>query len=304
MASRKALWAVVVASGLLGAPPTASAEADSLNDSMGPRAVGLGEALRASAAGAAATTLNPAGAALVRNYVIEGSYGFRGQDDATIAGVSVCDSVTARVAACLYYSYFSAAPEGGERAMHQAGLTLALPIAERILIGTTTKYVDYTESGSLTMPTDHSRSGDVLLDGGVIVKVAPTVNLALVGYNLIGGDEGNFPRGIGGGIAVYATPQLMFEADGVWNLAAASADRDTGRYGVGAEYFVTSAAGQAGYPIRIGYVYDVATSGSYLTGGVGYVTPRVGLDVGLRKQVSGDGDEMMVQLGLRLFLPN
>ena len=51
-------------------------------------------------------------------------------------------------------------------------------------------------------------------------------------------------------------------------------------------------------------VYDEIGAAHYVTGGLGYITPRVGIDLGARKQVGGDGDELMVQLGLRMFLPN
>jgi hypothetical protein len=40
-----------------------------------------------------------------------------------------------------------------------------------------------------------------------------------------------------------------------------------------------------------------------MTAGLGFVTPRVGIDLGARKQVS-HGDELMLQLSLRVFLPN
>lgn len=294
------LGMVALGTGLLLGPGVAAADADSLTDSLGPRALGVGEALRASANGASSTTLNPAGAGLIRSYVVEGSYGFRGTDDATAAAVAVCDSVTSRVAACVYYHYFSAEPDAGERSLHETGLTLALPIADRLFIGATTKYVDYTDVADMA----NVRDGDVLLDGGLILKAAPTVNLALVGYNLLGDDDGNFPRAIGTGAALQIMPQLMIAADARWSLAAAADDQATGRYGGGVEYFVTSAGGQAGYPLRLGYIYDAANEGSYLGGGLGYVTPRVALDVGARKQVGGEGDELMIQLGLRLFLPN
>lgn len=292
----------VIVSVMVLLPVSARADADSLTDSLGPRALGLGEALRASAVGSSATIMNPAGAALVRgNYVLEGTYGFGPEDDATSAAISVCDSTT-RVPACLYYNYFSAAPPmNGERSLHEIGLTTAFPLGDKLLIGTTSKYIDYEETVTeAVMPADHSRDGDFLVDGGLIIRASQALNLALVGYNIVGHDKDNFPRAIGTGAAFYATPKLMFAADARWNL---DADGSPGRYGAGAELFLVSQGGQAGFPLRGGYVYDDATGASYVGGGGGYVTPRVAVDVGIRKQVS-EGDELMVQLGLRLFMPN
>ncbi|MBT8492122.1 MAG: hypothetical protein KJO07_03595, partial [Deltaproteobacteria bacterium] len=59
---------------------------------------------------------------------------------------------------------------------------------------------------------------------------------------------------------------------------------------------------QSGYPIRIGYVYDNPQEASYITGGLGLLNTKVGLDIGVRRQISG-GDELLIQAGLRLFGP-
>jgi hypothetical protein len=287
-------------------PGLARADGDSLGDALDPRAIGAGEALRASAVSGASTSLNPAGAGLTQAYVLSGTYGFRPKDSATVAGGSVCDSVTSgRLAACAYYTYFSTEPTGGGRTLHDVGLTLALPLADKVLLGATTRYVNYTEKGTDAMPADGSRDGAVVMDFGAIVRLTPTLDLGAVGYNMVGHDTDNFPRGIGTGIAFHPIPALQIGADGVWNLDAAKGTK-TGRYGAGAEYFITGSGGQQGYPIRAGYVYDAKNGGSYLTAGLGFATPRVAIDAGLRKQVAGDqgGDELIVEFGLRVFMPS
>jgi hypothetical protein len=291
-----------LAGALLVGPGIAAAQADSLNDSLGPRAIALGEALRAGASGASSISLNPAGVGLSRNYVIEANYGFRPEDDADVASISVCDS-TRRLAACLYYNYFSATPDMGERTNHDFGASVAVPVADRLLVGVTTRYVTYSESGAAAMPDDNSRDGAFVADSGLIVKLSPLVHVGLVGHNVIGYDDDNFPRAIGTGVSLYPTPAIMIGADARWNLDVPDG-QDTGRYSAGLEYFLTADAGQQGYPLRLGYVYDAAAEGSYLTGGIGFVTPRAGLEVGARKQVGGEGEELMVLFGLKLFLPN
>lgn len=290
---------ILCAAFLAAAAGKASAQADSLNDNLGPRQVALGEALRAAAVGSAATTTNPAGVALTRAYVIEGSFGLRPDDDARAVNASVCDSVTsARVAACLYYDYFSSSPEGGARRVHELGLTTAVPLGDHLILGVSHKYRDYEESGVEAMPEDHSTSG-YGMDSGMIVRLTSTFNVAAVGYNLIGHDEDQFPMGVGTGLAFFATPTFMLAADARWNL-----ETDDGRWGAGIEYFLTTSGGQQGFPLRGGYVYDELNGASYVTAGLGYITPRIAVDVGGRKQVSKEGDETLVQFGLRLFLPN
>ena len=215
------------------------------------------------------------------------------KDGAKSGSASVCDS-TKQVAACLYYDYFTVAPEGSSRKGHEVGLTTALPLADRVYLGVTTRYSKYTESGSAAMP-DNSVSG-FGTDAGLIVKVGEMVNVGAAGYNLLGSDEDQFPMGVGGGAALYLTPDLMLAGDGRWNL-----ETDKGRFGAGAEYFLSTRGGQQGYPVRAGYVYDELSGASYMSGGLGYVTPRAALDLGARRQVS-EGHETLIQFGLRLFL--
>jgi hypothetical protein len=267
-------------------------------DTLSPRAIGVGESLRAAASGSLATTLNPAGLVTSRAYVLEGSYGYRPTDKAHIQAVSICDSVTSRVGACLYYRHLSADPsEEGDRRLHEAGITLAVPLGPSLSFGITNKYVSYAETVMEAVPVDASKKG-LLLDAGLLFRVIPPVSVAVVGYNLMGADDARYSRAVGGGVAFTATPKLLFAADGRYDFAS-----ESGRYGGGVEYVLAGAEGAQGLPLRAGYVYDSEHGGSYVTAGAGLMTPRVALDLGARKQVRA-GDELMLQLSLRLFFPN
>src|SRR6185295_3871029 len=120
----------------------ASAQADF----VGVRALGMGEALRANATGAAGPLLNPAAMSLAKQYVIEGMYGIRIEDVGHHAHVSVVDSVTARVAAGLFYNFIYANPKVGfnwaggrvesaslTRTGHTAGLSLSMALGEKFM---------------------------------------------------------------------------------------------------------------------------------------------------------------------------
>jgi hypothetical protein len=268
--------------------------------------VGVGEASRADATGTAASWLNPAGVALSRSYSIAGSYGYRAEDSSQIVSGGVCDSVTTRVGTCVSYNFLNAGDaQMGERKMHTVSLTMALPLADRVAIGVTGRYVHLTETGPLLTPKDDSRDGELVVDAGAVVKVGGGLSLAAVGYNLIGGDEANFRRAVAGGITWGTGSSVSISGDAVWQLGLPDGEK-TGRYGVGGQYFVTADGGQQGYPLRLGYVYDAGKDGAkYLTAGLGLITPRVGLDLAMRKQVGGAvGDEVLVEAGLRLFMPN
>src|SRR5437763_1457904 len=70
-----------------------------------PRSLALGESLRADATGSLAIALNPSGLPLSHGYQLEGTFGYRPTDHANVETVSIYDSVTSRVAACLYYQH-------------------------------------------------------------------------------------------------------------------------------------------------------------------------------------------------------
>lgn len=275
---------------------TGFARADS--DALSPRAIGVGESLRAAATGSLATSLNPSGLVMSRSFVIEGSYGYRPEDHAHIQSVSICDSVTNRVGACLFYRHLSADPsEAGDRTMHEVGITAAIPLGPNLAFGVTNKYVNYGETVMEVVPVDTSKKG-LTFDAGLTFRVMPMLSLGVVGYNLFGGDDARYSRALGGGAAFNLGSRLLLAADAKYDFEAAST-----RFGGGLEFLFSGADGQQGVPLRAGYVYDSEGEGSYLTGGLGFVTPRVALDLGARKQVA-NGDELMVQFSLRLFLPN
>jgi hypothetical protein len=255
--------------------------------------------MRADARGALATTLNPAGLGLSRQLVFEGSYGYRPGDSASVVSASACDS-TVPIPGCFYYHYLTADPtvEGAEfdRRVHDFGIAAARAITSRLLLGINARYFDY--NSNLAGEEDASGfSGDA----GAILRATETIHIAAVGYNLVARDSAQYPLGIGAGIMVRPVAPLALGLDAVWNLEVED-DRGTGRYGLGAEYFLQSADLQSGYPLRAGAVHDREFEGTYLTAGVGFVSPKVAIDLGARKQVAG-GDELMIQGGLRLFGP-
>lgn len=277
----------------------ARADADSLNDGLGPREISLGESMRADARGALATTLNPAGLALNRELVFEGSYGYRPGDSASALAVSACDS-TVPMPGCFYYRYFNAGPEIGDaklsRRSHEFGSVISRALSPRVLIGITSKYFDYE--------SDVEGEGNVdgfAFDFGTVVMASNNVNVAVVGYNLVSKDSSQYPEAVGAGLMARPIPSLALGLDAVWNLDS-EAGRSTGRYGGGAEYFMRTADMRSGYPLRAGAIYDNQLDATYVTAGVGFLSVKMGLDIGARKQVNG-GDELMIHASLRLFGP-
>lgn len=294
---RKILAGLVGTFGVLALASPARADADLLGDGLGPRELAVGEARRAFATGSAAISLNPAGLPLQSELVFEGSYGYRPVDKASLVGISACDSTNAQPG-CFYYHYAGASPELDGMAVHQrthvAGITLARALSSRIIVGLGSKYIN---AKGAAMDGSQDRSG-FNWDAGAVVRLTDIINVAAVGYNLSGTRNSDIARSFGAGASLRLSDRLAAGFDALWNL---DSDARTGRYGGGAEYFLSNADGSTGYALRGGAVHDVAT-GTFVTGGLGLATVKYALDVGARRQVR-EGDELQITASLRIFGP-
>src|SRR4051812_20758874 len=133
----------------------ARADADSLNDLLGPREIAVGEAMRGGATGTAGADLNPSGLALNRELVFEGGYGYRASDSASLVGVSACDSTNA-MPGCFFYNYAGSSLDFGEMTAHTTthvgGIALSRMVIPRILIGATAKYYHFSSDDMTHAP--------------------------------------------------------------------------------------------------------------------------------------------------------
>jgi hypothetical protein len=276
---------------------SARADADSLDDTVGPREIALGEALRGGATGATSVGLNPAGLSLNRELVFEGGYGYRATDSASLVGVSACDSTNA-VPGCFFYNYAGSNPEldamTGHRSTHVGGLSLSRAIVPRILVGTTARYYRFKSDMA-----GESKASGFTYDLGATIRLNQMLNLGVSAQNLWSTEESpQFPRAIGGGVYAHIVSALAITFDARWKLEGDS----TARYGGGAELFLRGGGGQTGYPIRIGALHDNGLDATYLSAGLGFTSMRFGIDVGGRRQISG-GDETMIVASMRIFGP-
>ena len=297
------------------------------NDFVGTRAMGMGEAQRATATGASGPLLNPAGMSLVRQYVIEGMYGLKIETLGHHANVSVVDSITARVAAGLFYSFIYEQPRigfnwaGGKveseqitRTGHAAGLSLSIPLGDHFILGATAKYLHMDTTAPLPTGTvpDHltlDSVNGVTFDVGMIVKLGDRFNIGLVGYNLWDHGSRESPLSLGIGLAYVPVPSLSINFDTVINFTGyqdyevdmmtgkvSLNQKTTARLGPGIEWVVSNKV-----PLRAGVVYDSGLPATYLTFGIGYLSTAFGVDLSYRAKVQG-GIENFLMLGLRIFI--
>ena len=294
---RSILSAVLLATALLG---SAHADGDSLQDLLGPREVALGEAMRAEATGASAIGMNPAGLPLNRELVFEGGYGYRGSDQASLLGVSACDS-TNLAPGCFFYDYAGSNPSSElgssaplHRTSHIGGLALAHMLTPRVLVGSTIKYFHYASD-----VMGESGASGLNWDLGATIRASEMINLGVAGYNLWGTESVEMPRAAGGGVTIKPLPILTLSYDMRWKLGN---DQHGARYGGGAELFLRNASGQSGFPVRVGALRDNGLDKTYVSAGLGITTMSMGIDVGARKAIKG-GDETLVIASIRLFGP-
>ncbi len=276
----------------------ARADADSLDDVLGPREIAVGEAMRGGATGAAAADLNPSGLPLNRELVFEGGYGYRASDSASLVGVSACDSTNA-LPGCFFYNYAGSSPElggvMGHRTTHVGGLAMSRTLVPRILLGSTVKYYNFSSD----MAGEPDASGTAF-DLGLTVRVTNMINVGVAMQNLWATeDSAQFPRAVGGGVYARPIPSLAFSFDMRWKLDGA--DRSA-RYGGGAELFLHGKNSQSGYPIRVGALRDNTLESTYLSAGLGYASMTWGIDVAARREVKG-GDETLMLASMRFFGP-
>lgn len=282
-----------VAVGLLAAAATPAA-ADVLDDALGPRELATGEARRGEVSGAQAISLNPAGLPMTRELTFEGSYGYRSIDAASLISISACDSTNA-APGCFYYRYAgSDTADGRRQRSHIAGMALSRIVNARATIGLGARYIN--DAGALADGSEDVKGFN--WDAAATLKLTDTLNLAVIGHNLWGVENSRIARTVSSGVSLRASPTVLAVFDARWNL---STDGDTGRYGGGLEYYIATANRQTGYPLRAGAVHDVV-SGTYLTGGLGMITVKFAVDVGVRKQIR-DGDDLQLGVALRVFGP-
>ncbi len=299
--------------------------ASAQEDIVGARALGMGEAQRATASGAEGPILNPSTMALTRQYAIEAQYGIKIEGIGNNVNVAIIDSVTSKVAAGLAYTFVYANPRlgyywaGGKirsaeitRTGHEAGLSLALPLGDKFILGATLKYLYFNTTaplptgaipGSLTL--DHLNG--ITFDVSALLRLGK-FNIAAIGYNLWDHGSRETPLSLGLAIGFVPTQSFNINFDAVTNFTGYETYRIdangkvtfqsvvTGRLGGGMEYIIKQRV-----PLRIGALYDTGNTSTYLTGGLGYLGQKVGIDLGYRGKVQG-GMENFLMIGLRVFV--
>jgi len=253
--------------------------------------------------------LNPAGMTLTQAFQINGMYQWRASDSASMLNVSVIDSVTTRLAAGLFYSFTRGTPSRtlalgpGQTfdlnetvTTHEVGLAMSYPIAKIIHLGVTNKYarVGIEQPDGTPDPFKDSDTQGYTMDVGAVLTLIASLNIAITGQNLVGIHPRYYPRLLGLGVSYAFGTTFLAEFDAVMNFS--TADSVKASYHGGGELFLGSS-----YALRAGVMHDTYREATYVTGGLGLVSSKVGLDAALRQMVRG-GAETTVAVALRVFM--
>lgn len=287
MRTRRLAWALWIVL-LVGT----SAHADDALSPLGPRELSLGGAGRAVASGAMVPVLNPAGGGALGELLLEGGYAFRQGLGAGIYGAT-CDTSSA-IHGCFHYTYVAEGDANGR--IHAGGVSLAYPLTPNIYIGQNVKYANVAAHGGA------AKEAGFVWDIGLVTRFSSLVAIGAVAKNVVQAKLPNDPiyfgRQFAGGLAVAPSPNVTALFDVLWDD-----NSDSVRFGGGAEFFWSRGFSQ-GIPVRAGGYRDQGTESTYVTGGLGYITMKVGLDVGVRYAVDGpaaEADPWEVSVSFRAF---
>lgn len=309
-----------------GALEAASAPVDAEMRNM--RAMAMGGAFVAGGSGVGGLYHNPA--SLLSAAIYEGNVGYQRNfgSDTNAIGVAVVDAKTnPSIAAGLAWSFGFGRDDQLQRAFdqyddeisrennrirnHDIRAGLAFPVVpRRVGVGVGLHYVGHfggswretvesevevpvidEETGEETGETETQnqitsvdrdlRTKGVSLDGGIVAQVSDQIGWGFAARNLLEIDGYGAGRRLESGFGGYFDAAHVEVA---W--FAEQQDDDSWAHGaaVGFEYVVDAA------PLRVGYRYDDAVESSFVTGGAGYRSDKVGVDVGYEQNVNDTSD--------------
>jgi len=194
-------------------------------------------------------------------------------------------------------------PDGIRRQWTDLRLSLAYPIADRLHVGLTGRYLRVNQ-GTSRGPLGPSLASDgtsdepivneFTFDAGIAVALAEHLRLAISGRNLTAPGTGLMPLAVAGGLG-WSNQTFSIEADSLVDFTTFGSARM--RMMGGAEVLLADH-----FPLRAGYRYDAGMRTHAVGLGAGYVDRRFSIEVGGRRDVVADHPSTMISVGLRFFI--
>lgn len=274
----------------------APAHAQSREDGAPAESLGVADAVRASAWGAAAIFANPAGLMRVNILAVEAAYSYLDGKDGHNFGLSMVDAKTnPDVALGVAYNYFTTAPEGINRDGNQMRLALATGYRAdnmNLYAGVGVRWLDLA-IGQDDDDEGSTESDDIATwtaDLGLLLEFDRKIRFAVVGQNLIDTKATEAPRIIGLGLS-FVFGMLDVSANVDLDLSDDS-DRSVATWGFGADLVILDAV-----HLRAGFARDEAYAAERMTFGLGWSSDSVAVDVGYATALA---DPAAMTLGVSL----
>ena len=266
-------------------------------------ALGIGDAVRATATGASGLFFNPAGIGLLSQYSIEAGYTFTDDMAGHALGASAVDSKTnAALAMGVGYAFLMGEEDSVQRQGHQVRGAISSgwrweDFAFRVGVGGRYLTLDNTALGGEQFFT---------LDAGLVMEIVRMFRIGVSAQNLVDTRTGahrnaglaanpRAPRQLGAGAALTIQAfQASFDA---------TMDLQTDpnnlfvQYAVGAQYLIANMV-----VMRAGFQLGGYDDHQTVTFGAGYVSDMLAADVSVAKRVDRDGG-IVASFAFRYFLP-
>lgn len=272
------------------------------------RGMALGSGMRSASASTQAQAENPANLPVAALYHMESFFAYQPQAKRYGAGASVVDSATSRLAAGLSARGLFGDNDSGDNSGWEGRLSLGMGLGDYVSLGLAGRYANLTVSDPRARPErpvepggDPDRTFKVkafTLDAAVSIRPVSGLILSALGYNLIATDSPLAPQLLGGAVSYVIQ---SFALGGDLLVDTNRADVFSGgaklKVGGGLEWLAEGVA-----PVRVGYMYDQGRHQHFVTGGLGYVDQRFGVQLSVRQSVAGV-TETTVFSAVQYFVP-
>ena len=269
-----------------------------------PRGLALGTGVRAAAVSTSALAYSPAALALGNLYHIEANLDYMAALDTVALGAAAVDSSTSKVGAGIALRGFLSGDDGfdAEHRYDYDGLDgrlgVALALSDAFSLGVGARYIDLSteedDDGDGQEDSDLELVQGFTMDASLRIVPVEGVQVDIAALNFLDRDSPFVPVMLTGGLAFAVASAFSLGIDVLTDMS--SFDDPQVTIGGGAEYL-----GGNAIPVRAGYSFDIAREIHALGVGIGYTDQRVGLDVGVRQELSG-GDDTRVMAAVRYYV--
>lgn len=268
-----------------------------------PRTAALGGASRAVAIGTDAILANPANMGLAKVYHIGAFAQLYPEAGRQAYGGAVVDSLisSSGIAGGFSVLWSQLDPEGIRREWLDMRFGLGLPLGDIVYLGMSGRYYNANQNGLGPLGFSEASGGipdasiiqTITIDAGATLRPVPEFMISLVGHNLTNPDTSMLP--LMGAIAIgFMTEDFTLSGDVV--VESRTYEEARLRFQGGGEVLIADRV-----PLRAGYRFDQGLNAHSVSGGVGYLDKRFGVDVAVRRAF-GDAEFTAITFGFTVHI--